>query len=58
MPREAKLNMARADESAGFEMMTGRIHSRAVPLEYLATNLAFLLGHQVINKTGLAGKYS
>jgi uncharacterized protein (TIGR03435 family) len=54
----AKLNMARADESAGFELMTGRIHSTAVPLEYLVTNLAFLLGRQVIDKTGLVGKYS
>ena len=38
--------------------MTGRIHSTAVPLEYLVTNLAFLLGRQVIDKTGLVGKYS
>jgi uncharacterized protein (TIGR03435 family) len=54
----AKLKTAKADESPGFEMDTGRIHSMAVPLEYLATNLAYLLGRQVIDKTGLAGKYS
>jgi len=54
----AKLKTARADESAGFEMVPGRIRSMAVPLEYLATNLAYLLGRTVIDKTGLAGKYS
>jgi uncharacterized protein (TIGR03435 family) len=54
----AKLKTAKADESAGFEMDTGRIHSMAVPLEYLATNLAYLLGRTVIDKSGLAGKYS
>jgi uncharacterized protein (TIGR03435 family) len=54
----AKLKLAKADESAGFEMDTGRIHGKAVPLEYLATNLAYLLGRTVIDKTGLAGKYS
>jgi uncharacterized protein (TIGR03435 family) len=54
----AKLKLARADESAGFESMTGRIHSMAVPLEYLARSLGFLLGRQVIDKTGLAGAYS
>ena len=30
----------------------------AVPLAYLATNLGYLLGRQVIDKTGLPGKYS
>ncbi len=54
----AKLKLAGADESPGFEMAIGRIHSMAVPLEYLATNLGYLLGRQVIDKTGLAGKYS
>jgi len=54
----AKLKMAGADQSAGFEMTAGRIHSMAVPLEYLATNLEYILGRQVIDKTGFAGKYS
>jgi uncharacterized protein (TIGR03435 family) len=54
----AKLKMASADERAGFEMTTGRIHSMAVPLEYLATNLGYLLGRQVMDKTGLTGRYS
>ena len=54
----SKLKMASADERAGFEMTTGRIHSMAVPLEYLATNLGYLLGRQVMDKTGLTGKYS
>ena len=54
----AKLKTAKADESPGFEMDTRRIHSMAVPLEYLAANLAYLLGRTVIDKTGLAGKYS
>lgn len=54
----AKLKMASADERTGFEMTTGRIHSMAVPLEYLATNLGYLVGRQVIDKTGLTGKYS
>jgi uncharacterized protein (TIGR03435 family) len=54
----AKLKTAKADESPGFEMDAGRIHSMAVPLEYLATNLAYLLNRTVIDKTGLAGKYS
>jgi uncharacterized protein (TIGR03435 family) len=54
----ARLRIASADENAGFELTTGRIHSMAVPLEYLVTNLAYLLRRQVIDKTGLAGKYS
>ena len=54
----AKIKEAKPDESAGFEMTPGRIHSMAVPLAYLATNLGYLLGRQVIDKTGLPGKYS
>jgi uncharacterized protein (TIGR03435 family) len=53
-----KLKAAKADESPGFEMGTGRIHSMAVPLDLFATNLAYLVGRTVIDKTGLAGKYS
>jgi uncharacterized protein (TIGR03435 family) len=49
---------AKADESPGFGMEPGRIRSMAVPLEYLAGNLAYVLGRTVIDKTGLAGKYS
>jgi len=54
----AKLTTAKADESPGFDMGPGRIRSMAVPLEYLATNLAYVLGRTVIDKTGLAGKHS
>jgi uncharacterized protein (TIGR03435 family) len=54
----AKLQVAKADEKAGFEMTPGRIHSMAVPLEYLATSLGYQLGRLVVDKTGLAGKYS
>jgi len=53
-----KLITAKADEKTGFEMTPGRIHSMAVPLGFLASNLGYLLGRQVIDKTGLAGKYS
>ena len=54
----ARLRMANADESARFGMEPGRINSSAVPLEYLAGNLASVLGRPVIDKTGLDGKYS
>jgi uncharacterized protein (TIGR03435 family) len=54
----AKLKMAKADESPGFDMQPGSIRSMAVPLEYLAGNLGYTLGRTVIDKTGLAGKYS
>lgn len=54
----SKLAMAKDGESAGFEMGPGRIHSMAVPLEYLTTNLAYVVGRTVIDKTGLGGKYS
>jgi uncharacterized protein (TIGR03435 family) len=54
----AKLTQAKADESPGFGMEPGGIRSMAVPLEYLAANLAYVLGRTVIDKTGLAGKYS
>jgi uncharacterized protein (TIGR03435 family) len=53
-----KLTLAKADESPGFEMPPGRIHSMAVPLEYLAGNLPYVVGRTVIDKTGLTGKYS
>jgi uncharacterized protein (TIGR03435 family) len=53
-----KLKVANADEHSGFEMERGRIHSMAVPLEYLAGNLASVLGRPVIDKTGLGGKYT
>jgi uncharacterized protein (TIGR03435 family) len=56
--RGSKLITAKANEAAGFEVSPGRIHSMAVPLAYLATNLGYLLGRQVIDKTNLAGKYS
>jgi uncharacterized protein (TIGR03435 family) len=54
----AKLRMANADEHPGFGMEPGRINSMAVPLQYLAGNLASVLGRPVIDKTGLDGKYS
>jgi len=54
----SKLITAKANESAGFEMSPGRIHGMAVPLAYLAVNLGYLVGRQVIDKTGIAGKYS
>ena len=54
----AKLTLAKADESPGFEMLPGRIHSMAVPLEYLAGSLSYAMGRTVIDKTGLTGKYS
>jgi uncharacterized protein (TIGR03435 family) len=54
----ARLKMANADERSGFGMEPGRINSMAVPLEYLAVNLASILGRPVIDKSGLDGKYS
>lgn len=53
----AKLKPADPAEAAGFAITLGRVWSRAVPLDYLASNLAYLLGRPVIDKTGLSGKY-
>ncbi|HWF11485.1 MAG TPA: TIGR03435 family protein [Bryobacteraceae bacterium] len=52
-----KLKTASPDAPAGFEMEPGRIHSLAVPLEYLAGSLANVLERPVYDKTGIAGKY-
>ncbi len=52
-----RVKTANADERPAFEVTRGRIWSRAVPLEYLAGNLAYLLGRPVIDKTGLSAKY-
>ncbi len=38
-------------------MEPGRIHSMAVPLEYLAGSLASVLCRTVIDKTGQRGKF-
>jgi len=53
-----RVKQADAAESSGFGMEQGRIRSMALPLGYLASNLADLLGRPVVDKTGLAGKYS
>jgi bla regulator protein BlaR1 len=52
-----KLKEADADEKSGFGMERGRIKSLALPLGYLASNLAYLLGRPVNDKTGLSGNY-
>lgn len=52
-----KLQPAKPDAPNGFEIMTGQIHSLAVPLEYLAGALASLLSRPVYDKTGISGKY-
>ncbi len=51
----AKLLEAADDAPASFEMASGRITSMAVPLQYLAANLEYVVGRPVIDKTGLAG---
>lgn len=53
----AKLKIAGADETGGYDMVRGRFRSFAVPLEYLAGSLANVLGRRVNDRTGLAGKY-
>jgi bla regulator protein BlaR1 len=52
-----KLKEADGAENSGFGMERGRIKSLALPLGYLASNLAYLLGRPVIDKTGLSAKY-
>jgi uncharacterized protein (TIGR03435 family) len=52
-----KLKPAAEGASAGFEMDSGRIHSMAVPLSYLAGSLSTVLNRTVLDKTGLAGKF-
>ncbi len=54
----SKLKTAAEGESRGFEMEPGRIHSMAVPLSYLAGSLFTVLNRTVLDKTGLAGKFS
>lgn len=53
----ARLKRADPAESGAFSIAQGRIWSRAVPLEYLASNLGYLLGRPIVDKTGLRAKY-
>jgi uncharacterized protein (TIGR03435 family) len=53
----SKLKAAGESESPGFGVEPGRVHSMAVPLEYLAGNLSQVLERSVVDKTGLSGKF-
>jgi uncharacterized protein (TIGR03435 family) len=52
-----KLKQADPAERPNFGIQQGRFRSSALPLEYLASNLAYLLARPVLDKTGLTGKY-
>jgi uncharacterized protein (TIGR03435 family) len=54
----SKLKESSTSENSGLTVSNGHWEGRSYPIEWLAFNLSGQLGRIVVDKTGLAGKYS